>query len=55
MQDILHNYPGLDIMAGSVFDLVLDQSNAEHERWAKVIGVKLGQIACFSYYNGIHE
>ncbi|KAF5347812.1 hypothetical protein D9756_010292 [Leucocoprinus leucothites] len=41
MQGILHNYPGLDIKTGSVFDLVLDQSTAEHGRWAKVIGVKL--------------
>ncbi|KXN81258.1 tRNA uridine 5-carboxymethylaminomethyl modification enzyme MnmG [Leucoagaricus sp. SymC.cos] len=41
MQEILRNYPGLDIRAGSVFDLVLDQSTAERGRWAKVIGVRL--------------
>ncbi|EKM76287.1 hypothetical protein AGABI1DRAFT_102390 [Agaricus bisporus var. burnettii JB137-S8] len=41
MQGMLDNYPGLDIKAGSVFDLVLDQSMAEAGRWAKVTGVKL--------------
>ncbi|KAF9447052.1 glucose-inhibited division protein A subfamily [Macrolepiota fuliginosa MF-IS2] len=46
MQGILHNYPGLDIQAGSVFDLVLDQSTIQPGRWAKVIGVRLdtGQV-----------
>lgn len=42
MQEILYQYPGLDIKAGSVFDLVLDQSTAQLGRWAKVIGVRLG-------------
>ncbi|KAJ3570706.1 hypothetical protein NP233_g4230 [Leucocoprinus birnbaumii] len=41
IQEILNNYPGLDIKAGSVFDLVLDQSTAEQGRWAKIIGVRL--------------
>jgi tRNA uridine 5-carboxymethylaminomethyl modification enzyme len=30
------------MQAGSVFDLVLDQSMAEAGRWAKVTGVRLG-------------
>lgn len=49
MQGMLDNYPGLDIKAGSVFDLVLDQSMAEAGRWAKVTGVKLGMSALQCY------
>ncbi|KAG6833327.1 hypothetical protein H0H87_008503 [Tephrocybe sp. NHM501043] len=39
MQEALHDYPGLDIRAGSVFDLVFD--NSEPSRWGKISGVKL--------------
>ncbi|TFK38386.1 glucose inhibited division protein A-domain-containing protein [Crucibulum laeve] len=39
MQEILNNYPRLDIRAGGVFDLVLDHSL--EDRWGKIIGVKL--------------
>lgn len=49
MQGMLNNYPGLDIKAASVFDLVLDQSMAEAGRWAKVTGVKLGMSALQCY------
>lgn len=38
MQDILFNYPNLDVRAGSVFDLLLDDADA------RVAGVKLGTI-----------
>lgn len=43
IQSILHSYIKLDIMAGSVFDLVLDQSTARPGSWANVIGVRLGE------------
>ncbi|KAF5319318.1 hypothetical protein D9619_008689 [Psilocybe cf. subviscida] len=39
MQDLLFNYPGLDVRAGSVFDLVFD-TDAENP-WGKITGVKL--------------
>lgn len=42
MQDLLFNYPGLDIRAGSVFDLLFDTES--NNAWGKVIGVKLGQL-----------
>ncbi|KAF9005147.1 glucose inhibited division protein A-domain-containing protein [Cyathus striatus] len=41
MQDILHNYPSLDIRAGSVFDLIFDHSELGKGQWGKVSGVKL--------------
>ena len=42
IQDVVHNYPNLDIRAGSVFDVVLDQSDNTLGRWEKTAGVKLG-------------
>ncbi|KAF8907035.1 glucose inhibited division protein A-domain-containing protein [Gymnopilus junonius] len=41
MQDLLFNYPGLDVRAGSVFDLIFDLSNSHNNIWGKVIGVQL--------------
>ncbi|KAG6808489.1 hypothetical protein H0H93_016870 [Arthromyces matolae] len=41
MQEALHNYPSLDIRAGSVFDLLFDHSDPD--RWGKIRGVKLGE------------
>ncbi|KAF8634667.1 hypothetical protein AX15_000768 [Amanita polypyramis BW_CC] len=45
MQDIMNRYPGLDINAGSVFDLVFDHSPEaladKKRRWGKVVGVRL--------------
>ncbi|KAG6906900.1 hypothetical protein DXG01_011454 [Tephrocybe rancida] len=42
MQEALHDYPGLDIRAGSVFDLVFDHSDSStSDRWGKISGVKL--------------
>ncbi len=47
MQNTLHNYPGLHIMAGSVFDLVFDQSTLQPGKRAKVTGVRLGKaLSC---------
>ncbi len=46
MQEIIGRYPGLDIRAGSVLDLVFDHSKEALEdkrRWGKVIGVRLGK------------
>ena len=43
MQAALHNHPNLDIYAGSVFDLVLNQPSLSTEfPRAEVRGVKLG-------------
>ncbi|KAG6902709.1 hypothetical protein C0995_012849 [Termitomyces sp. Mi166 len=42
MQEVLHNYSGLDIRAGSVFDLLFDHSDpSTSDRWGKIKGVKL--------------
>ena len=41
MQELLFNYPGLDIRAGSVFDLLFD-TEADNP-WGKIVGVKLGE------------
>jgi hypothetical protein len=41
MQQILFNYPGLDIFAGSVFDLRFQHSELDHEG-VKISGVTLG-------------
>ncbi|KAM6490764.1 mitochondrial translation optimization protein, partial [Amanita muscaria] len=45
MQEIMTSYPGLDIKAGSVFDLVFDHSLGAlfdgRKRWGRVTGVKL--------------
>lgn len=43
MQELLFNYPGLDIRAGSVFDLLFD-TEADNP-WGKIIGVKLGEFS----------
>ncbi|KAH9475256.1 tRNA uridine 5-carboxymethylaminomethyl modification enzyme MnmG [Psilocybe cubensis] len=40
MQNLLFNYPGLDVRAGSVFDLLFDPTNAENP-WGKITGVQL--------------
>ncbi|KAF9560582.1 glucose-inhibited division protein A subfamily [Agrocybe pediades] len=40
MQELLFNYPGLDIRAGSVFDLIFDPSNSD-DPWGKISGVQL--------------
>jgi tRNA uridine 5-carboxymethylaminomethyl modification enzyme len=45
MQELLFSYPGLDIRAGSVFDLLFDTESANP--WGKIVGVKLGQYALF--------
>ncbi|PFH48542.1 hypothetical protein AMATHDRAFT_76691 [Amanita thiersii Skay4041] len=47
MHEIILNYPGLEVKAGNVFDLVFDRSvepipdSANKSRWGKVIGLKL--------------
>jgi tRNA uridine 5-carboxymethylaminomethyl modification enzyme len=41
MQKILHNYPNLDIKAGSVFDLIIERSHTD-AGWGRVQGVQLG-------------
>ena len=43
MQELLFNYPGLDVRAGSVFDLLFDPLNLE-DPWGKITGVQLGMI-----------
>ncbi|KAG2018643.1 mitochondrial translation optimization protein [Coprinopsis cinerea AmutBmut pab1-1] len=40
MQKILHNYPNLDIKAGSVFDLIIERSHTD-AGWGRVQGVQL--------------
>ena len=46
MQEILFNYPNLDVRAGSAFDLVFSHpepsTSNPQTRWGKVEGVKLG-------------
>lgn len=43
MQQLLFNYPGLDVRAGSVFDLIFDRESTSSNIWGKVIGVQLGK------------
>ena len=47
MQEIMNEYRGLDIKAGSVFDLVFNHSPDalvdNRKRWGTVIGVRLGK------------
>jgi tRNA uridine 5-carboxymethylaminomethyl modification enzyme len=47
MQDIMFNYTNLDVKAGSVHDLVLQNAEgsaaSKPDTWAKVGGVRLGQ------------
>ncbi|KIM44194.1 hypothetical protein M413DRAFT_443223 [Hebeloma cylindrosporum] len=40
MQSLLFNYPNLEVRAGSVFDLLFDESDGGNP-WGKVVGVKL--------------
>ena len=54
MQDIMGRYPGLDIRAGSVFNLVFDHSHEaleDKKRWGKVVGVKLGEYNFCPFLN----
>jgi tRNA uridine 5-carboxymethylaminomethyl modification enzyme len=46
MQDILFRYPNLDVRAGSVFDLVLRQTNqgSSSAPAQKVEGIRLGAL-----------
>ena len=47
-------YPGLDIRAGSVFNLVFGHSPAaleDKKRRGKVVGVKLGEYDCCPVLN----
>ena len=41
MQQILFSYPGLDVIAGSVFDLKFEHSELDHEG-VKISGLTLG-------------
>lgn len=48
MQDMLFNYPNLDVRAGSVFDLVFSHFDATSDdahttKWGTIQGVKLGK------------
>lgn len=46
MQEILFNYPNLDVRAGSVFDLVFshpDSNTTDPMKWGTIEGVKLGE------------
>jgi len=43
MQQLLFSYPGLDVRAGSVFDLVFDRSESTN-KWGEITGVKLGMF-----------
>lgn len=53
MQEIMGCYPGLDIRAGSVFNLVFDHSHEalKDKRWGKVVGVRLGECDCCPFLN----
>ena len=42
MQHLLFNYPGLEVRAGSVFDLMFEPPESGHE-WGQIAGVKLGE------------
>jgi tRNA uridine 5-carboxymethylaminomethyl modification enzyme len=48
MQLILNNYAGLEIRAGSAFDLVFDNTEPGSNPWGKISGVLLGkyQVTC---------
>ncbi|PPR05019.1 hypothetical protein CVT24_010212, partial [Panaeolus cyanescens] len=41
MQQMLFNYPNLDVRAGSVFDLVIERALVDTQSWGKIVGVKL--------------
>ena len=54
MRAIMGRYPGLDIRAGSVFNLVFGHSPAaleDKKRWGKIMGVKLGEYDCCPFLN----
>jgi len=42
MQHLLFNYPGLEVRAGSVFDLMFEPPECGHE-WGQIAGIKLGE------------
>lgn len=44
MQEILFNYPNLQIRAASVHDLVFQHDDATHGTWGTVKGVRLGKF-----------
>lgn len=44
MQQILNSYSGLDIRAGSAFDLAFDHAEASSSSWGKISGVLLGKF-----------
>lgn len=50
MQELLFNYPGLDVRAGSVFDLLFDPTDTENP-WGKITGVQLGEspLTCLNF------
>ena len=43
MQQILNSYAGLEIRAGSAFDLVFDNTEPSSNPWEKISGVLLGK------------
>ena len=43
MQLILNSYAGLEIRAGSAFDLVFDNTEPSSNPWGKISGVLLGK------------
>jgi tRNA uridine 5-carboxymethylaminomethyl modification enzyme len=43
MQLILNSYAGLEIRAGSAFDLVFDNTEPTSNPWGKISGVLLGK------------
>jgi hypothetical protein len=46
MQHILSNYPGLDIISGSVFDLMFENSEVDHEG-VQISGLMLGTFPLY--------
>ena len=59
MQLILNSYSGLDIRAGSAFDLVFDNTEPNSNPWQKISGVLLGKFqvngGIFSTYKSSHQ
>jgi tRNA uridine 5-carboxymethylaminomethyl modification enzyme len=42
MQHLLFNHPGLEVRAGSVFDLIFEPPESGHQ-WGQIAGIKLGE------------
>ena len=55
MQLILNSYPGLEIRAGSAFDLVFDNTDPSSNPWGEISGVLLGKYQVIGEFFSTHK